>query len=206
MKLNANRLGEMLLEAGLIDNFQLESALSMQRNLGGQIGSALVKLGYLTEETILEYLEVQEKYARIPLEDIVLTEDVMDLLSFDKMLSLVVLPLELKLVGNENTLRIAMTDPTNISLIDNLQFVTGCRIFPVLASEDEILGAIRRNMAQQTPIEPVDDFGGDDLSKEHNMVDFSALPQDDPRFERLLVVLQQKGILSTFDVEKIKFG
>ena len=63
MKLNANRLGEMLLEAGLIDQFQLESALSMQRNLGGQIGSALVKLGYLPEETILEYLEVQEKFA-----------------------------------------------------------------------------------------------------------------------------------------------
>ncbi len=42
MKIAANRLGEMLLEAGLIDQFQLDSALSMQRNLGGRIGSSLV--------------------------------------------------------------------------------------------------------------------------------------------------------------------
>ena len=205
MQLNANRLGEMLLEAGLIDQFQLESALSLQRNLGGQIGNALVKLGYLSEMTILEYLEVQEKYARIPLEDITLSEEVISLLPFDKMLSLAVVPIEVTMVNNEKTLRVAMADPTSVELIDNLQFATGCRILPVLASEDEILTAIRSNMPSEVPPEPVADFGGPDPTG-HNVVDFAALDTDDPRFDRLLVVLEQKGILSSYDVEKIKFG
>ncbi len=205
MKLNTHRLGEMLLEAGLIDQFQLESALSMQRNLGGRIGSALVKLGYLPEDTILEYLETQEKFARISLEDFIMPESVAGLISFEKMLTLVVLPVELRKVGTEKTLRVAMTDPTNTSLIDSLQFSTGCRILPVLAAEDEILQAINRNRPPEPVPEPVDDFGGDDLSGV-NMVDFSNVSMDDPRLDRLLEVLQQKGILSAIDVERVKFG
>lgn len=230
MKLKANRLGEMLLESGLIDQFQLESALSMQRNLGGRIGSALVKLGYLPEETILEYLETQEKFSRISLEDFVMPESLAELISFEKMLALVVLPVELRKVGAEKTLRVAMTDPTNMTLMDNLQFTTGCRILPVLAAEDDILEAINRNMPEVQAPEPVDDFGGDDLSGQnigyrsagpghgpvndfggddlsgHNMVDFSSSSQEDPRLDRLLEVLQQKGILSAIDIKRIKFG
>ena len=86
MQLNANRLGEMLLEAGLIDQFQLESALSMQRNLGGRIGSALVKLGYLPEETIMEFLETQVKYSRVSLKELEVPEQLMRLLSIERML------------------------------------------------------------------------------------------------------------------------
>ena len=202
MQLNANRLGEMLLEAGLIDQFQLESALSLQRNLGGQIGSALVKLGYIPEQTILEYLEIQEKYARIPLEDISLSEDIKQLLSFDKMLELIVIPIELNVVNSEKTLRVAMTDPTSVDIVDMLQFITGCRILPVVATEEEILTAIRRKMPSVPPPEPVTDFGGGD----YDTVDFGNIGNDDPRVDRLLQVLEQKGILSPYDVNKIKLG
>ncbi len=202
MQLNANRLGEMLLEAGLIDQFQLESALSLQRNLGGQIGSALVKLGYIPEQTILEYLEIQEKYARIPLADISLSEDIKQLLSFDKMLELIVIPIELNMVNSEKTLRVAMTDPTSVDIVDMLQFITGCRILPVVATEEEILTAIRRNMPSQAPPQPVTDFGGGD----YDTVDFGNIGNDDPRVDRLLQVLEQKGILSPYDVNKIKLG
>ncbi len=205
MELNANRLGEMLLEAGLIDQFQLESALSLQRNLGGQIGSALVKLGYLPEATILEYLEVQEKYARIPLEDIILSEEITQLLSFDKMLKLGVVPVEVKTINQEKTMRVAMSDPTRVDLIDTLQFTTGCRILPVLASEDEILQAIRSNMPKVQAPEPVADFAGTDMDNFHRG-DLSTVDTQDPRLERLIDVLQQKGILSAYDVEKIKLG
>ncbi len=202
MQLNANRLGEMLLEAGLIDQFQLESALSLQRNLGGQIGSALVKLGYIPEQTILEYLEIQEKYARIPLADISLSEDIKQLLSFDKMLELIVIPIELNMVNSEKTLRVAMTDPTSVDIVDMLQFITGCRILPVVATEEEILTAIRRNMPSVSPPQPVTDFGGGD----YDTVDFGNIGNDDPRVDRLLQVLEQKGILSPYDVNKIKLG
>lgn len=206
MQLQANRLGEMLLEAGLIDQFQLESALSLQRNLGGRIGSALVKLGYLSEETIIEFLETQVKYARVSLEDFVIPEELLRLLSVERMREWLVVPIELRRTNNEKTLRVAMTDPTYMKLIEDLQFVTGCRILPVLAEEADILRAIEKNRPQPDP-EPADELAGADPAG-HNLVDFSDLdisPQD-PRLDKLLELLKEKGVLSVIDLERIKFS
>ena len=204
MQNNANLLGEMLLNAGLIDQFQLESALSMQRNLGGQIGSALVKLGYLPDETIMEFLESQEKYTQVSLQDLEVPEHLMGLLTPERMLELMVIPIELRKTGNEKLLRVAMPDPTNLKLIDDLQFATGCKVIPVLAVEDEIEQAIENNTpkAASAPstaeIEtPIMDYGA---------VDFSEISTDDPRLDRLLNILQDKGVLSALDVERVKFN
>jgi len=203
MQLNANRLGEMLLEAGLIDQFQLESALSMQRNLGGRIGSALVKLGYLPEETIMEFLETQVKYSRVSLKELDVPTQLMSLLPVERMLELLVIPIELRKSGSEKSLRMAMTDPTNLKLIDDLQFATGCKILPVLAAEDEIDEAIRNNMPKEPPKPP--EPPKEELSVEHNVVDFNDVSPYDPRLDRLLELLKEKGVLSVIDVERIKF-
>ena len=205
MELNANRLGEMLLEAGLIDQFQLESALSMQRNLGGRIGSALVKLGYLPEETILEFLETQAKYARISLRDLELSAELMEILPLERMLERVVVPVELRKIGNEKALLVAMTDPTNLPLIEELQFSTGCRVLPVVAGEEEIIAAINRNLPAAD-----EDLAGPAAEEvdfvTHNMIDLGDFSTDDPRLDRLLDILQKKGILSAIDVERVKFN
>lgn len=203
MQLDANRLGEMLLEAGLIDQFQLESALSMQRNLGGRIGSALVKLGYLPEETIMEFLETQVKYSRVSLKELDVPAQLMALLPVERMLELLVIPIELRQSGSERSLRLAMTDPTNLKLIDDLQFATGCKILPVLAAEEEIDEAIRNNMPKEPPKPP--EPPKEELSLEHNVVDFSDASPYDPRLDRLLELLKKKGVLSVIDVERIKF-
>jgi type IV pilus assembly protein PilB len=206
MQINVNRLGEMLLDAGLIDRFQLESALSMQRNLGGQIGSSLVKLGYLPEETILEFLETQERYSRVSLQDMEVPEALLDLVTVERMLELKVVPIELRKAGNEKILRIAMTDPTNVKLVDDLQFATGCKVLPVLAAEDEIEQAIINNCPAEPSATPESASavvpGGNDFGA----VDFSHQFSEDPRFDRLLEVLKEKGILGPFDLERIKFS
>ena len=205
MQINANRLGEMLLEAGLIDQFQLESALSMQRNLGGQIGSALVKLGYITEETVLEFLEVQEKYARVSLVEYEIPEPLVALLSVERMLELMVIPMELREIGNEKILRIAMTDPTNLQLVDDLQFATGCRVIPVLAAEDEIEQAIKNNLPQEQP-EELSDPEENLTPPGYGSVDFRKIVSEDVRLDRLLELLKEKGVLSVLDIERIKFN
>ncbi|MDX2478842.1 MAG: hypothetical protein QNK24_00740 [Desulfuromusa sp.] len=204
MQVNVNRLGEMLLEAGLIDQFQLESALSMQRNLGGRIGSALVKLGYLPEDTILEFLESQEKYSRVSLQDLEVPEQLMRLLAPERMLELMVIPIELRKSGNEKLLRVAMTDPTNLKLIDDLQFATGCKVIPVLAVEAEINQAIKKNLPkeQPKPAEPK----VESRIVEHGVVNFEEISSDDPRLDRLLDILKKKGVLSVLDVERVKFN
>ena len=204
MQINANRLGEMLLEAGLIDQFQLESALSMQRNLGGRIGSALVKLGYLPEETILEFLESQEKYSRVSLQELKVPAHIMALLSAERMLELMVIPLELRKTGNEKLLRVAMTDPTNLKLVDDLQFATGCKVIPVLAIEAEIEQAINNNTPKESlkPPEPKEDSN----IVEHGIVNFEEISSNDPRLDLLLDLLKERGILSVLDVERVKFN
>lgn len=204
MSLNANRLGEMLLEAGLIDQFQLESALSMQRNLGGRIGSALVKLGYLPEETIMEFLEAQSKFARVSLAEIDIPEELMLMIPYDRMLELMVVPFELRRDSGEKILRIAMTDPTNRKLVDDLQFTTGCKVIAVLAAEDDIGEALRNNMPQVDLSSP-NEVEEEMTVLDNSVVDFSELPSNDPRLDRLLDVLKEKGILSVLDVERIKF-
>ena len=197
MDLKTNRLGEMLLEVGLIDQFQLDSALSMQRNLGGRIGSALVKLGYLPEDTILEFLESQVKYSRVALQDLEIPLALITMLPAAKLRHLLVVPIELRKSGAEKTLRVAMTDPTNHKLISDLQFATGCRVLPVLASEEDIRQALENNLPDEPP--PAKSSVAPDL------VDFSELPANDPRLDRLLDILQAKGILSAIDVERVKF-
>jgi len=100
-------------------------------------------------------------------------------------------------------LRIAMTDPTNQKLISDLQFATGCRILPVLASEDEIRLALENNLPTEPPMAPQQDFQS--TFTDPSLVDFSDLPSEDPRLDRLLEILQEKGVLSAIDVERVKF-
>ncbi len=204
MQINANRLGEMLLEAGLIDQFQLESALSLQRNLGGQVGSALVKLGYLPEETIVEFLESQAEYSRISLQELTVPESLMALLSAERMLELMVIPIELRKTAKEKILRVAMTDPTNLKLVDDLQFATGCRVIPVLAVEAEIEQAIQNNSPKELQESPEAEVEKSVL--DYDVVDFAATSTVDPRLDLLLELLKEKGVLSVLDIERIKFN
>lgn len=204
MEMNANRLGEMLLDAGLIDQFQLESALSMQRNLGGRVGSALVKLGYLPEETIMEFIETQEELSRVSLYDLKISEPIMALLSVARMQELLVIPIDLRSTDNEKLLRVAMTDPTNRKLVDDLQFATGCKVIPVLAAEEEIELALKNNLPKPPPKSETN--GDNNLGVNPNLVDLSEVFSEDPRLDRLLDILQKKGVLSALDAERVRFG
>lgn len=202
MEIKSNMLGDLLLEAGLIDQFQLDSALSLQRNLGGQIGAALIKLGYLPEATILEFLETQQLYSRVSLDELVVDPALMELLSIERMRQLKVFPVELRHQENEKFLRVAMADPTDLRLIEDLQFSTGCRILPLLAPEEDILRAIEQNG-------PQDPIFQDTIAalNENFQGDFAQLSSDDDaRLDRLLDMLMTKGILTRQELEKVKFG
>ncbi len=203
MPLKASRLGEMLMEAGLIDQFQLDSALSMQRNLGGRIGSAVVKLGYLPEDTIMEILESQAKFSRVSLNDLEVPAHLLELFPRQRLLHLLVIPIEVRQSGKEKVLRVAMTDPTNLKLIEELQFSSGCRILPVLATEDEIRRALQKNLpAEKTKPAAT----ATDAFVDYNLADLGEISTNDPRLDRLLEILKAKGVLSAIDVERVKFG
>ena len=204
MQIKVNRLGEMLLEAGLVDQFQLDSALSMQRNLGGRIGSSLVKLGYLPEETIMEFLESQAKFSRVALDDLDISPQILKMIPRERLLHLLVIPIELRQSDKEKTLRVAMTDPTNLRLIDDLQFASGCRVLPVLASEDEIRLALQKHLPEEP--RPAAQVAATDALVDYNLADLPEFSTDDPRVGRLLEILKEKGVLNAIDVERVKHG
>ncbi len=200
----------MLLEAELIDKFQLESGLSFQRNVGGRIGSALVKLGYIAEETILQFLDEQDSFARINLQDTKIPSDVLTAIPATKLYENMVVPVEWETQGRSRTLVVAMTDPTNLKLIDDLQFMVGCRIKAVVAPEFDIETALNRHFPAGRPRTA----GGGSQRKtlveelstitERRADKIDKIDYAEDRLDRLIALLLRKGVLSDRDVDYLK--
>jgi hypothetical protein len=134
------KLGDLLKEAGLIDDFQLEAALSHQRNWGGKLGSIIVELEFAREEDIARVLAETLKIPYVNLFEPELTPDVVKLLKADLAKKFGVMPVK----KESNTLILAMSDPMDIGIMDNIRFATGLTVKPVLAMASEIKDAIRK--------------------------------------------------------------
>lgn len=203
----ATRLGDMLVEAELIDKFQLESGLSFQRNVGGRIGSALVKLGYIAEETILQFLDEQDSFVRVDLKNLQIPPDVLTTISTTKLYENMVVPVKWVSHGKSRALVMAMTDPTNHKLIDDLQFMVGCRINPVVAPELDIETALNRNFPAGRPR-----TSGFKPQRKSLVEELSTIPEArndrvdhaEDRLDRLIALLLRKGMLSDRDVDYLK--
>lgn len=136
----AKKLGELLKDAGLIDDFQLETALSHQRNWGGKLGGVLVELEFVREEDVAKVIADKMKLPYANLFEPPIPETVIRLLKEDLAKKYVVIPVKKDGAG----LTIAMSDPLDIGIIDELRFITGLNIKPALALESEIKLAIRK--------------------------------------------------------------
>jgi len=129
-----DKIGNLLVRAGVITQEQLDHALSMQAKSGGLIGQILVKNGYLNKKSLFEFLQKQMGVDFVDLENIQIDEEVLHLVSSSiaKMHNLI--PIE----KSNNYLKVAMSDPMNIFSIDDLRLTTGLEIIPCLADEEQI--------------------------------------------------------------------
>ena len=134
------RLGEILLKESLITQDQLEKALEFQRSNGGKLGSCLTKMGFITDDDITGVLSRQYGVPSINLKYYEIDPNVIKLIPQDTALRYQVIPLSR--VGS--VLTIAMTDPTNVFAMDDIKFMTGFNVEPVVASESAIAEAITR--------------------------------------------------------------
>jgi type IV pilus assembly protein PilB len=134
------RLGEILLKESLITQDQLDKALEFQRSNGGKLGSCLTKMGYITDDDITGVLSRQYGVPSINLKYYEIDPNVIKLIPQDTALRYQVIPLSR--VGS--VLTIAMTDPTNFFAMDDIKFMTGFNVEPVVASESAIAEAISR--------------------------------------------------------------
>ncbi|HQU83206.1 MAG TPA: ATPase, T2SS/T4P/T4SS family, partial [Pyrinomonadaceae bacterium] len=146
------KLGEILVRENLITAQQLREALEYQRSHGGRLGSNLVKLGIISDDVITAVLSRQYGVPSINLELFQIEESTIKLISHDVALKYTVLPISK--VGA--TLTLAMADPTNVFAMDDIKFMTGLNVEPVIASEASIQASIGKYYSASNQIEIFD--------------------------------------------------
>ncbi len=146
------KLGEILIRENLITSQQLREALEYQRSSGGRLGSNLIKLGIISDDMITAVLSRQYGVPSINLELFQIEQDTVKLISQEVALKYSVLPISK--VGA--TLTLAMADPTNVFAMDDIKFMTGLNVEPVIASEASLQTAIGKYYKSTNQIEVFD--------------------------------------------------
>src|SRR6266542_6148340 len=134
----SQRLGDLLVKEKIITPEQLQQATKVQKETSCRLGSALVKLNFLTDEDVTNFLSRQYGVPAINLSYFEIDASVVKLIPYETAKRYQILPLSR--VGA--SLTIAMVDPTNVFAMDDVKFMTGFNIEPVVASETAILACI----------------------------------------------------------------
>jgi type IV pilus assembly protein PilB len=162
----SSRLGEILVKDSLISADQLKQALDYQRKNGGRLGTCLVKLGLVSDDDITAVLSRQYGVPSINLKFYEVDPSVIKLVPQETAIRYQIVPLSR--VGS--TLTIAMTDPTNVFAMDDIKFMTGFNVEPVVASETAISEAIHKFYGEIESVEELDkvmkDLAADEESLE----------------------------------------
>jgi type IV pilus assembly protein PilB len=136
----AVRLGELLLREKRITPIQLQEALAHQRSNGGRLGLSLVKLGLVKDDEITQVLSRQYGVPSIALGSFELDPAVVRLVPVETAVKYLVIPV----ARSGSALTLAMADPTNVFAMDDIKFMTGLQIEPVVASEMALREAVAR--------------------------------------------------------------
>ena len=134
------RLGDLLIREGLITREQLDKALQEQRQNGTRVGYNLVKLGFVPETELTKMLARQYRMPAVDLSKFEVDPRIAKLIPADLATKHLVLPLK----RDGRTLTVAMADPTNLGIIDDLKFITRYDIFPVIAGEYTLRNAVEK--------------------------------------------------------------
>src|SRR5215217_5221909 len=134
------RIGELLLKEKRITPDQLQQALNHQKANGGKLGHNMVRLGLVKDDEITALLSRQYGVPSINLSQFEIDAAVIKLIPADTAQKYEIIPLS----RSGATLTIAMTDPTNVFAMDDIKFMTGYNVEPVVASETAVIEAITK--------------------------------------------------------------
>src|SRR5215210_4720899 len=136
----AERIGDLLMREGLITREQLDRALLEQKQNGTRVGYNLVKLGFIPETELTRMLARQYRMPAVDLSKFEVDPRIAKLIPTDLAVKHLVLPLK----RDGRTLTVAMADPTNLGVIDDLKFITRYDIFPVIAGEYTLRNTVEK--------------------------------------------------------------
>jgi type IV pilus assembly protein PilB len=139
------RIGDLLVREGIITREQLARALDEQKQSGTRVGYNLVKLGFIQENELTKMLARQYKMPAIDLARFEVDPKIAKMIPSDLATKNLVIPLK----RDGRTLTIAMADPTNLGVLDDLKFITRYDIFPVIAGEFTLRNVIEKIYGNQ---------------------------------------------------------
>ncbi len=170
-----DRLGDILMREGLITRDQLAAALGEQKSSGHRLGYVLVKLGLVQELEVTKVLARQYRMPAVDLGRFEVDPKILKLIPSDFALKHVVLALK----REGRTLTVAMADPTNTGVLDDLKFITRFDLFPVIAGEFTLRNIIEKHYESseeqlQTLLKDMEELGEGDVEVVEEMEDEAA--------------------------------
>jgi type IV pilus assembly protein PilB len=190
------RIGDLLVREGLISREQLDKALQEQRQNGTRVGYNLVKLGFIAETELTKMLARQFKMPAVDLSRFEVDPRIAKLIPADLAIKNLVLPLK----RDGRTLTVAMADPQNLGVLEDLKFITRYDIFPVIGGEFTLKSAIEKLyenvVAEQVAdlMSVIDDMEGDvevvqDEQEDVNAAALAAQMEDAPVVKLINAIL-----------------
>jgi hypothetical protein len=150
------KLGEILIERGIIDQDQLNSALSHQRQWGGRLGAILVAKRFISEETLAAILGEVMRLPTVDMSKINIDPVALRMISVSICENNDLIPIAIEQTKGKSILTVAMADPLNVDILNEIEFTTDCRIRPMLATVSGIERAIRNYYRGETDINSYD--------------------------------------------------
>ncbi len=166
---NRKRLGDLLIDAGIITSEQLNQALGIQKSSGEKLGEVLTSSGFVTEEQIIEVLEFQLGIPHMNLEKHYIDPEIPNLINEDLARRHILIPVSKK----GRILRVAMSDPLNIFAIDDVKIATGLEVEAIISSKRDIEGAIDEYYGKQNAEKAIEDF-----KRQYKVDDIEALDDE----------------------------
>jgi type IV pilus assembly protein PilB len=188
---STERIGELLVSEGLVTRDQLAQALLEQRVSGGRLGYTLVKLGMIDELSLTRLLARQYKIPAVDLTKSDIDPALVRLVPADIAVQHLVLPLK----REGRVLYVAMADPTNIRVIDDLKFRTRSDIYPVIAGEYTLRTMIERVYPKEEPMEAGMDTLLDDIDLGDEDVEMVEEEQEEMTAAALTVAVNEAPVV-----------
>ena len=161
------RLGDLLIQAGLIDDDQLQNAINIQKHSGRKIGEILVELGFVSEAEISGTLEMQLGIPHIELEKVQIPQELPRLIPERLARRHTLIPIKLE----DSVLTVAMVDPLNIFAIDDIKLTTGLDVKPVIGTRHDIVNAIGLHYEKESAERALEEFSESYSSDTLELVD-----------------------------------
>lgn len=136
------KLGEVLIEGGLITENQLSIALQSQSTWGGKLGSTIVRMGFAKEEDILSVLSRQLGFPAVDFNKVKLSLKAVKTVPLRLAEKYNVIPVAVREAHGKKQIVLVMSDPTNLDIISEIEFQTGYSVHPAVATESAIAKAI----------------------------------------------------------------